>query len=233
MTRQLLFICYDIVMHHIQKKIIESLTLAPTRRYSEMRPPRIESNQFAYHLKQLIKNDMVEKNGDEYELTANGLSYVDKISLETFTTRRQPKIITLLDITEAGGETVLLKREHQPYYGKILFPTGKMHMHETMIEAAQRECREKLGFENVPLEHRGVVMVGGTRKGVLISQVLAHVFHADIKKQPIKSKHKGSTSFWGRPEDYPKDEYLAGFFEIKKFLAKNDTFFYEEFWFEV
>lgn len=219
-------------MHHIQKKILESLAFAESLHYSQMRPKRVESNQFAYHLKQLIKDGLVEKKGSDYTLSPLGMAFVDKISFETFEARIQPKIVTLLDITTPDGETALLKRKHQPFYGKILFPTGKVHLGEKMLEAAQREAKEKLGLENLDLKYRGNTVVGVSQDGVPISQVLTYVFQATIKKEPLREDRPWFDCFWANAEEQPKEEFLAGFFEIKK-LLEQDGIFYEELWYDI
>lgn len=147
-------------MHIVQSKILDKLTYAKTLRYSQMKPEKTESNLFSYHLKSLIKDRYIEKteNG-EYTLSSKGKSYVDKISHRSLKVRQQPKIITLLDLVNDKGETMLYRRKHQPYIGMLAFPTGKLHMYESVLDAANREVKEKLEFSEVSLRHRGIVYV--------------------------------------------------------------------------
>ena len=84
-------------MHYIQNKILYNLTLNEKARYSQLRPPEIESNHFIYHLKQLMIEKLVNKRTDgTYTLSSSGKAYVDRVSLSSFRLRSQPKIVTSL-----------------------------------------------------------------------------------------------------------------------------------------
>jgi len=133
-------------MHYLQKKILDKLIYAKELPFSKLRPAGIESNHFAYHLKQLIRQKLVEKTPQGYRLGTSGLAYIDRLSMKTLEPRPQPKIITMLEITDGQGRTVLYQRRTQPYLGLIGRPTGKVHLGETISQAAQREAAEKLGL---------------------------------------------------------------------------------------
>jgi len=219
-------------MHIVQSKILDKLTYAENLRYSELRPDRTESNLFAYHLKSLITDGYINKVGDHYTLSSKGKSYVDKISHRSLKVRQQPKIITLIDLVNDRGETMLYRRNHQPYIGMLAFPTGKLHMNERVEEATQRELKEKLDFEDIKLEHRGMVYVSVSDDGEFITQVLAHIFHGKTNQEIAVDDSRRVVRFWGKPEDYPENEYIPGFFQIKE-LLKQDGLFFDEFFFDL
>ncbi len=225
-------ICYYLVMHIVQSKILDKLTYAKELRYSQIRPQRIESNLFAYHLKELLKDGYIEKNDKLYTLTAKGKSHVDKISHRSLKVRQQPKIITLLDITNSKGQTMIYRRKHQPFIGMLSYPSGKLHMYEHIAEAANREVREKLEFSKVTLEHRGIVYMAYREDGENISQVLAHVFHGAYNHEFERDDTLRATRFWADPKKYDKKEFVPGFWEIKKLLKQKD-FFFDEFFFDL
>jgi ADP-ribose pyrophosphatase YjhB (NUDIX family) len=214
-------------MHIVQSKILDKLTYADTLRYSELRPEKTESNLFAYHLKCLIKDGYIEKQDSNYTLSSMGKSYVDKISHRSLKVRWQPKIITILDIVNDKGETLLFRRKHQPYIEMLAFPTGKLHMFETVEEASMREISEKLEFEPFKIEHRGIVYVTVAENGVDITQVLAHVFHGRTNQDFAADDTFRAARFWADPHQFDDKEYLPGFWEIKELLKSPDFFFDE------
>lgn len=212
-------------MHYIQKKIFDKLLLAKSLRYSELRPPKIESNNFAYHLKEIVRDGLVQKNRDgQYELSAQGLAYADRITHQTLDVRIQPKIITLLDVTNDEGETLLFRRHRQPYLGLVTHPAGKVHFGESTGAAAKRELEEKAGIKNVRLEHCGDVYLSIFIGDTQISHALAHVFHGHAKKRlPVQKP-----SFWGVPKEVATERgFVPGFEEIKAFIAEPRSFYAE------
>lgn len=214
-------------MHYLQKKILDKLIYAAELPYSQLRPAGIESNHFAYHLKQLMKQRLIEKSAHGYSLSSNGLAYCDRLSMKTLEPRPQPKIITMLDISDGQGQTVLYERRTQPYIGMVGRITGKVHLGETISQAAGREATEKLGLENIRLDHRGMVYLAISSSGQLISQVLAHVFSGHCPAAtPLKSDTAGQ-SYWDNPRNIPPQRLIPGYFEISKLLESNQLFFKE------
>ena len=215
-------------MHIIQTKIFEKLVFNERLRFSELRPARVESNLFVYHLKQLIKDGLIEKQDRYYTMTPQGMAYTDRISYKTMKERKQPKIITMLDITNDCGETVLYRRQHQPYIGMVGYPSGKVHMEDRIADAAQREVREKIGFAcPVTLQHCGDVYVAISKNGFLISRVLGHVF-VGRTNQPIENTQTNNVvRFWADYTTIEAHEMLPGMPEIKHSIASGSFFFAE------
>lgn len=209
-------------MHHIQRKILEKLLYAESLTYSQMRPTGVESNHFAYHLEQLVHGGVVNKKDKQYFLTPEGLAQVDRMSQEKMVDRVQPHILTVIDITNAKGETLLFKRAFQPYIYKFGFPLGKTHLEETVEAAAARELQEKTGLDDIPLIQRGIVYVHVKQQGVTITKALCHVFSGRVKEaltvKPLS--HRGSCH-WADVPTLPANDFMPGFLDIKK-LLQND-----------
>ncbi|HEX9153429.1 MAG TPA: hypothetical protein VF809_01275, partial [Candidatus Saccharimonadales bacterium] len=81
-------------MHNIQRKILSKLLYAKECNYAAMRPKGVESNHFAYHLEQLIKDRLIIKQDKSYSLSPLGLSLIDRLSQEKMVERLQPHIVT-------------------------------------------------------------------------------------------------------------------------------------------
>ena len=104
-----------IISHHIQKYIIEVLIHQQYARFRDLRPPKIDTNLYSYHLKILQKQGLVTKTDEGYTLTPEGLIYVDRVSLKKLNIRTQPKIVSMLVVQNSNGDVLLLRRSKQPY----------------------------------------------------------------------------------------------------------------------
>ena len=155
---------------------MKQLTLSDKSRYSAIKPPKIGGNNFAYHLKEVIKDGLVKKEGLFYKLTTKGERLADTISLKTFAKRAQPKIVTMLCLKNKADEILLFKRDKQPFIGKCSLPYGKIHLGERVEEAAKREAEEKTGINIGKLKHAGDVYLAIYKENDLVSHMLCHVF---------------------------------------------------------
>lgn len=168
-------------MHYIQKHILKTLMYTKVARFRDMRPPKVDSNAYNYHLKTLIKDGYIEKVNDGYELSPKGLSYVDKVSIEKFEPRVQPKLTNMLVIQNSDDQVLLLSKSKQPFIHSWMLPYGKVHLEdESFYSAAVREADEKLNIKPEGLEHRGSCYIRALVRGELISSILANVFTASV-----------------------------------------------------
>jgi ADP-ribose pyrophosphatase YjhB (NUDIX family) len=217
-------------VHNIQRKILAKLLYAESLNYAQMRPERVESNHFAYHLDQLVKAKIVGKKDKAYFLTSEGLAFVDRMSQEKMVDRVQPHIITAIDLTTPDGKTLLFQRNFQPYMNLIGFPLGKLHYSEPVQVAAVRELEEKTGLTNIPLTHRGMVYVQASMKKVVIGRVLYHVFHAEVAEElpTVTPANRGET-YWADHRALDSTKLMPGFLRIKELLqtSPHELFFDE------
>lgn len=222
-------------MHHIQRKILAKLLYAESLAYSQMRPTGVESNHFAYHLDQLVRAGMVAKHDKQYSLAPEGLAAVDRMSQEKMVDRLQPHILTVIDITNDHGQTLLYKRAFQPYIHKYSFPLGKTHLEESVAEAAARELQEKTGLTGIPLTQRGIVYTHVLQDGVTITKSLCHVFAAQVEGTPDiqTAAHRGSVE-WADAAKFTPEQMMPGFLEIKQLLNSDQPgLFFAEFTFQI
>ncbi len=199
-------------MHIIQKQILETLTYHETVRFAALRPPKVESNLYSYHLKLLIKDGYVKKLDAGYTLAAKGLMYVDRVSIKKFELRQQPKIITILVLENKKGEILLWKRNKQPFINQWSLPSGKIHIDDpNIMTAALREAREKIGITEVNLRHVGECYVKQHQGGEIISAILGHVLYG--KLDDFTSPH---THWWKKG-----DQILPGTEDIIQAARKQ------------
>lgn len=136
------------VTHHIQRFILAHLMYHKYARFRDLRPPKVDTNLFSYHLKLLQANGFIRKTTDGYTLDRLGLMYVDRVSSERMQVRTQPKIITMLLVQDSEGRVLLHRRGKQPYIDAWTLPYGKLHIDDaSVLAAARREAQEKLRFD--------------------------------------------------------------------------------------
>lgn len=158
---------HDDINHHIERSILAYLMTHEYARFRDLRPDKVETNLFSYHLKLLQKADYVTKAEQGYTLSRRGLVYVDRVSVEKMRVRTQPKIITMLLVQDGYGKVLIQRRTKQPYINTWTLPYGKLHIDDfSVIEAARRESQEKLEFDPHKLRHVGdcyITVMNGQR----------------------------------------------------------------------
>ena len=215
-------------MHQLQQHILSILIRHDARRYADLKPHEVEGNLFMYHLRAVIKAGWVAKRDDgQYELTPEGLRYADSLSLKTFTPRAQPRMVTLLVCRNAQGQYLLLKRKRQPMLGKVNFPYGKIHLGESIGEAANRELNEKTGL-SAGLSHRGDGYITTYIGDEPVSQIFFHLFVASqIHGQLVPVSADGDVS-WTTPH-YDDPDIMPCVFDLISLLEPtSDKFFFTE-----
>lgn len=213
------------VNHHIQKYILDVLMYKKVARFRDLRPPKVDTNLFTYHLNSLLKSEMINKVDGGYALSATGLSYVDRVSSEDKTIRTQPKIITMLVVQNGEGDILLQRRTKQPHIDTWTLPYGKLHIEDlTAKEAAQREAREKLGLNNQEMEHAGDCYIRVHAGDNPLSTTLAHVFR--FYKDDIKTTED---LVWARPHKLGQFDLAPAVEEVMTRTFFKDVFYFEEF----
>lgn len=208
-------------MHWIQNYVLQQLILFPDRRYADLKPANVEGNLFMYHLRQLVKEKLVQKRADgRYELTGPGQMYADRLSLKTFKPRLQPRIVTLIACQNKQGQWLLYRRKRQPLIGQVGFPYGKLHQGETVQKAAERELKEKTGLTG-NLQHRGDGYITIVEQGSVVSQVMFHLFYSKNLTGRLKANTNVGQAFWGDPLDIEKPELIRSMPDILKLLEQH------------
>lgn len=221
------------ITHNIQKSIIKKLTIQKFARYSEMRPPKIESNLYAYHLKTLIKNGYIKKNDNHYTLTGHGLNYVDRISSFSADLRIQPKITTRILLKNQNGEFLLTKRPKQPLIGLWGFISGKIHSSDGGVFAsARREIREKIGCEIDNLRHIGDYYVKILEGGEVISDTFSHVFLVEISAERLSNLELGD-SVWISKEKMRDLDLIPDTLDLVEVAEQGREKFFAELKYEI
>ena len=213
------------ITHHIEKHILQVLYRQKLARFRDLRPPRVETNLYSYHLKLLIKHGIIKKTEQGYRLAEKGLVYVDRVSSENMSVRTQPKIVTMLVVQNSNGDVLLQKRDKQPYIDTWTLPYGKLHIDDTSIKAAAvRETKEKLGLVNVAVEHAGNCYIRVKAHGDILTSTLVHVFRFEND-----SIAESSQLHWARPHKLSQYELAPAVEQIIARTFFRDPYFFEEY----
>ncbi len=241
----------DDVNHHIERSILGYLMIHEYGRFRDLRPEKIETNLFTYHLKLLQKADYIVKTEKGYTLSRRGLIYVDRVNAEKMKVRTQPKIITMLLVQDGYGKVLLQRRTKQPYINTWTLPYGKLHIDDlSVIDAARRESLEKLEFEPRRLRHAGdcyITVINGHRtaevhstQGDLQEDATVHINTqqipnietrtlAHIVRFETDAIQATDDLQWVEPLDLPKLKLAPAVEQIVARAFFGDDFFFEEF----
>lgn len=166
-------------MHLIQKHVLKALSRTKRLRYRDLKPVRIEGNQFSYHLKTLVRHGYIKQTNGQYTLTTKGVHFTTGVNFEHFFVRAQPKIVTLTVCENDAHEFLVYTRGKQPFLGQVGFPYGKIHLGEHVQASAERELQEKTGF-TATLTQKGMVylLVTDPQEEIVV-HMLCHVFYGN------------------------------------------------------
>ncbi len=215
----------EIIKHTIDRHILGVLLGREYARFSEMRPPRVDTNLYSYHLKTMLTDGWIEKTDLGYTLTPKGLIYIDRVSASTVSVRRQPKIITMLLVQNSDGDVLMLKRQKQPYVDTWTLPYGKLHIDDaSVIDAGMREADEKLRLVPSKLRHSGDCYIRVYGADQILTSTLAHIvrFETDDITETDMLK-------WFSPLEITKLRTAPAVNEIIARSFFGDAFFFEEF----
>lgn len=220
-------------MHFIQKHILRQLVQHPTLRYSQLQMPRVETNKFTYHLRKLMRDGYVAKIQNGYKLTTKGVHHSTRVNLEEYTVRIQPKVVTLAVCKNNKGEFLTYRRSKQPFLHMIGFPYGKVHLGETVAEAAKRDLVEKTGF-TATLTQKGIMYLLVTDKdGEVVEHMLCHVFFGASPKLQSEVVRQLGEVIWLSPKELLSSNYMPGVLEVFKMATnKKQSLQFAEYSFE-
>ena len=196
-------------------------------RFTEMRPPKVDTNLYSYHLKLLQRRNFVKRTDEGYTLDKFGILYIDRVTTSTLKIRTQPKIIVMLVVQNSEGDVLLFRRGRQPFTGQYTLPYGKIHIDDESLEAAaKRETAEKLRLKNRTPIHAGdcYIRVRDKENNEIIMSTLVHVFRLDADDIELDERQE-----WARPHKLSQYDLAPAVEEIVARTFFKDPYFFEEY----
>lgn len=162
-------------MHYI----LDRLRFEQPLSYSQMLPRDIESSLFQYHLKALLKDELIQKTDRGiYELTQKGYAALEYMSVNHDSVL-MPKVITFTLLTQ-NKEYLLYRKPKEPYRHLLELVGGKIHVGERAELAAQRDIKEKTNLDIEPPQFCGVANIIVRSQNYVLTHMIAYIFTAEI-----------------------------------------------------
>ncbi len=212
--------------HFIQREIFLKLRHHDVAKYSDICIKSIEPSLFMYHLKELIKMGLVERvDKGRYRLTRQGLTTNQSFSSEKKNIRIAPLSYTLIFAKSEDNKWLVLKRYKQPYIFKLGCLSGKIHLGETVSEAARREWFDFMESRDVELVYRGYVSVLINDDQGIITHITGPVWFVDNVKRNWNEKlsRHGQLS-WVDWSELDYLQFIPGWKEIVEKIESEDSF---------
>ena len=147
-------------LHNIQMLILRELLFKPNSRFTDLNIKGLSNDHFSYHVRTLLDDGYVTKEGKAYSLTTKGKEYANRMDTDDVVIEKQPKIaVMILAFKEEEGKEYMLiqERTKEPYFGYAGFLTGKIRYGEKVEEAARRELKEESGLEAKKIQIKKMV----------------------------------------------------------------------------
>ncbi len=139
----------------MENKILELFLYNNRLKFSEIEKSlKARSNKLSYHLKQLIKKNILTKKQDYYELSETAEHLIPYLS------DKQAVLPVVLVFIGNKNRAFLYKREKKPFKGLLSLPGGRLLINESIEQAAKRIMKEKFNtniifkkINSISLEH--------------------------------------------------------------------------------
>jgi 8-oxo-dGTP pyrophosphatase MutT (NUDIX family) len=225
--------------HKIQIEILLRLMQSPkSLTFSDLLPEelKLESYKFNYHLKQLVKDKLVDKLESGYKLTEKGLNLISVYTVagEVDSKHKVSVALAAFRTNKNIRELLMQKRLRHPFYGDVTTIAGKVKLGEKILDAAKRKLTEEAGLEG---DFR---LVGILRKckynqeGKLLEDTFYHYCVAEDPKGELVEINEHGENFWTPTEHAmyimkdnidlgPEDKAIA-----ERLLANDFSWFFTE-----
>lgn len=183
-------------MHKFQKVLLKRLVKDNGLKFSKLTKGYSFEDNIVFHLKQLLKNKLVQKHGDRYFLTSQGLMDSGQFDLETLEEKRYKSLF--IGFVIRVGQSYML-REHKGGDQKFYrLPGGKPYLGEKLEDACRRLLKREIAFKKQIPQFRydsTHYKIQYTSKGsVLFDNILAVYVvtgvGTDLEKINIRNKNR-------------------------------------------
>lgn len=135
------------MINSIQASILRELSLRDEARFAEINVNGVSSDQFSYHLRQLVKYGLVEKTADnQYRLSAKGRTRTIMLHKndDGFITQGFLAVRLVIERQQDNERQYLMQERNMvPYKGTFGTPGNKILFGEAVLEAAARILKDE------------------------------------------------------------------------------------------
>ncbi len=186
-------------INEIQALIIRQLFTHGSLRFSQINVRAVPSDQFSYHLRQLVKHGLVDKTDEGvYSLSVRGRSQAVLLDTKSNHFIRQGFVACRIVLSrERNGQKQYLmqRRTKVPYRGSISEPGGKILFGEDILVAARRNLLVETGLI-CDLEICGIVHFKDEYKGKVVQDKFFFVIRATAPKGELLEMGETGQNVW-------------------------------------
>jgi ADP-ribose pyrophosphatase YjhB (NUDIX family) len=186
-------------LNHIQASVVRKLFEQDGLRFGQLNSTRLPTDQFSYHLRQLIRGKVIEKLPNQtYRLTAQGKLQV--IMLKPMKSDPIDQgfigIIIVISKQENGQKSFVMQtRNKVPYKGKFTSPGDKVYFGESTKDAAKRALQIQTGLKGSP-ELRSVWHIREIYEAEIVQDKYFYIYAVNQPSGSMKPVGPSGTNQW-------------------------------------
>lgn len=218
-------------VNKIQASIIRQLIQHEHMRFAELNVDKVPSDQFSYHLRQLIKRNVISKSEDNhYSLSNQGRGRALMLSTRRDSIIAQAFVAVRVVLNKKEGEReyfLLQRRTLVPYKGSIGTPGDKIFFGEDASETAVRAMKEQTGL-TCDVQFRGIRHIKDVFEGEIMQDKFFFVFSASNPRGTLAPSGPTGTNEWMTLDELKATgKSVQGGLEILD-VSKNGQMSFEE-----
>jgi len=176
----------------MEKRILDLFLFSNKLKFNEIEKlVKIRSNKLAYHLKNLVKKNIINKEG-EYYLLSDASEYL----IPYLSEKKAPLPVVLIIIGNAK-KCFLYVRKKRPYAGKLSLPGGRLILGESIEDAVKRIIREKFNADAKLKRINSVSLEQVRKNGKIIHSFVLFFVSAESKSLPLVDVDKNKKNIIG------------------------------------
>lgn len=220
-------------IHQIQAQILKKLLLSEGARFAQIKPDGIPSDQFTFHIKRLLENGIITKEGDLYHLTLAGKEYANRFDIDSgpVKTEKQAKLgVLVIAFRDTNGvrEYVAQERLKHPFFGYRGFISGKIKWGERVVDTAERELKEETGL-TAKVKHHSIYHehIYAT-SGELLEDKYFFICTAANPSGVLLKEFEGGRNEWITEKEFLKGNVFYDIPELVAHIRANGPLFSEK-----
>lgn len=203
--------------HYIQQNILRELLKLRSATFTQLNILHITNDHFNFHLQQLVKENLISKEGNKYSLTPQGMELAGRIDVNSANLIHQPKIsITLGVFRNNDTEVLVLKRLRSQSYGQYAWLDRKWRVGRSIKEEIYTLLEEESGLYTDNYLFSGATHVIRKENNNLEIDAVLLNFKVTDPTGELKSLSKDGENSWFKINEIKaidEEEKLIGFNE--------------------
>lgn len=217
-------------IHEVQATILKELLLNNGTNFASLNQLGLSNDHFTFHIKKLVEDGLVEKQGKLYFLTQKGKEISSKLDIEFLKFERQggpSVIVTTKKIIDGKPHYLVHQRLKEPFWGYYGFVNGKIRFGELTIDAAKREFLEETGLTGEPkmlgVYHR---ITGPTENNIKLDNFFFLYLMTNPQGEVINTRE--GSNHWKTADDIKKLKLIPGVEEAVETVITEEYMPYHE-----